>query len=234
MATPSLQQSDVTEKFINKFMLSWVLTLGLVAGVHAAADAPQPYKEGLNYIPVMPAQPVSVNPGQIEVIEFFWYGDPKCFALEPYLQSWDKGKPDDVVLKRVPAALNPQWDLAVRAYYTAQQLNIGNKANAAIYAAIHINHRNLATSADYQNLFLSELGIDAKQFETTWNSPAVNDLLSQAKVLAQRYGITKVPAFTVNGKWLTGIGFRLNDAQIIGAVNWLTQQEQSELPAGMP
>jgi protein dithiol oxidoreductase (disulfide-forming) len=211
-----------------------MLTLGFVAGASGAGTAPQPYKEGLNYIPVMPAQPVSVNPGQLEVIEFFWYGNPQCFALEPYLESWDKDKPSVVVLERVPAALNPQWDLAARAYYTAQQLNLGDKANAAIYAAVNTDHHELATAADYQSLFASQLGVDAKQFEAAWNSLAVDEQISQAKVLAQRYGINKVPAFAVNGKWLTGIGFHLNDARIIGVVNWLAQREESALPTDIP
>lgn len=206
----------------------------LVAAASIAASAPESYKEGSNYIPVMPAQPVSVNPGQIEVLEFFWYGDPHCFALEPYLESWIKNKPGNVVFAYVPAVLNPQWDLAARAYYTALQLNISDKAGAAIYTAIHISHRELATQADYQSLFTSQLGIDAKLFQSTWNSEAVNARISQAMVLAQRYGINKVPAFTVNGKWLTGAGFHLSDAQTMGAVNWLTQREQALLPSAAP
>ncbi|HVC37411.1 MAG TPA: thiol:disulfide interchange protein DsbA/DsbL [Gammaproteobacteria bacterium] len=234
MTTRYLEQSGVTEKLINRLVIVGVLTLGLAAGASRAASVPAPYKEVLNYIPVMPAQPVSVNPGQIEVLEFFWYGSPQCFALEPYLESWDKGKPSNVVIERVPAALNPQWDLAARAYYTALQLNISDKASAVIYAAIHINHRDLATAADYQNLFAGQLGVDAKQFASTWNSLAVNQQISQAKVLAQRYGINKVPAFTVNGKWLTGAGFHLSDAQTMGAVNWLVQREQALLPSGTP
>ncbi|HVA54523.1 MAG TPA: thiol:disulfide interchange protein DsbA/DsbL [Gammaproteobacteria bacterium] len=213
-------------------MLAGLLTLVAVASI--AASTPESYKQGTNYIPVIPAQPVSVNPGQIEVLEFFWYGDSHCFALEPYLESWIKNKPSDVVFAYVPAVLNPQWDLAARAYYTALQLNISDKAGAAIYTAIHISHRELATQADYQSLFTSQLGIDAKLFQSTWNSQAVNARISQAMVLAQRYGINKVPAFTVNGKWLTGAGFHLRDAQIMGTVNWLTQREQALLPSTAP
>jgi len=217
---------------INRCMLAGLLTL--VAAASFAASAPESYKEGTNYIPVIPAQPVSVNPGQIEVLEFFWYGDPHCFALEPYLESWIKNRPGNIVFEYVPAVLNPQWDLAARAYYTALQLNISDKAGAAIYTAIHISHHELASLADYQRLFTSQLGIDAKLFQSTWNSPAVNARISQAMVLAQRYGINKVPTFAVNGKWLTGAGFHLNDAQTMDAVNWLTQREQALLPSVAP
>lgn len=209
-----------------------MLALGLAAGAACAAGTPATYKEGVNYIPVMPAQPVNVDPGQIEVLEFFWYGNPHCFTLGPYLESWDKNKAANVVLTRVPAALNPQWDLAARAYYTAMQLGIGDKASTVIYAAIHIRHVNFATAADYENVFTGQLGISAKQFETVWNSLTVDTQIAQAKVLAQRYGVTSVPVLTVNGKWLTGAGYKLPTADIMNAVNWLVQREQAALPAG--
>ncbi|MBU6421440.1 MAG: thiol:disulfide interchange protein DsbA/DsbL [Gammaproteobacteria bacterium] len=196
-----------------------------------AADAPAPYKEGINYIPVMPAQPISVNPGQVEVLEFFWYGNPQCFALEPYLTAWQKNQPANVVLTRVPAALNPQWDVAARAYYTAVQLGVADKANALIYAAIHAQHLSLTTSSDYQRLFISQLGVSTQQFTSTWNSLQVDARLAQAKVLAQRYGVTNVPTLTVDGKWLTGVGYHLSTAQIMPEVSWLVQQDQGAMAA---
>lgn len=197
-----------------------------------AADAPAPYKEGVNYIPVMPAQPTNVNPGQVEVLEFFWYGSPQCFALEPYLETWQKAQPANVVLTRVPLALNPQWDVAARAYYTAVQLGLADKANELIYAAVHVQHMNLGAQADYQRLFTGQLGVSAQQFNSTWNSLQVDARLAQAKVLAQRYGVTNVPMLTVDGKWLTGAGYHLSTAQIMPAVNWLMQQDQAVPPAG--
>ncbi|MGH8398314.1 MAG: thiol:disulfide interchange protein DsbA/DsbL [Gammaproteobacteria bacterium] len=224
---------DVAETVINKLLLPCLLVLGLMANVTFAASAPSPYREGVNYIPVMPAQPVNVNPGQIEVLEFFWYGNPQCFALEPYLESWDKSKGADVILTRVPAALNPQWDIAARAYYTAVQLGISDKANAVIYDEINIHHTNLTTAADYENVFTGKLGISAKQFGNVWNSLAVDTQIAQAKVLAQRYGVTNLPVLTVNGKWLTGAGYKLPSADIMNAVNWLVQREQTMLPTGL-
>jgi len=136
-----------------------------------------------------------------------------------------------VVLTRVPAALNPQWDLAARAYYTAVQLGLADKANALIYAAIHALHPSLATPSDYQRLFVSQLGVSTQQFTSTWNSLQVDARLAQAKVLAQRYGVTSVPTLTVDGKWLTGAGYHLSTAQIMPAVNWLVQQDQAALAA---
>lgn len=208
-----------------------VLSLGLASGARAQGPAPEPFRLGVNYIPVVPAQPVSVNPGQIEVLEFFWYGDRRCYALEPYLDAWLKTRPANVVLVRVPAALNPQWDVAARAYYTAAELGLADKAQTAIYEAIHAGRTNLAGEEDFARFFQSQFGVSPAAFEQAWNSAQVNAALAQAKVLAQRYGVTGVPVLVVNGKWLTGPAYGLNDAQLMAAVNWLVGKEEAAVPA---
>lgn len=215
-------------------VLSWGL-LALPAHAEVAPTAPAPpYKEGVNYIPIVPSQPVDVNPGHIEVLDFFWYGNTQCFALEPYLDNWAASKPTNVILTRVPAALNPKWDLAARAYYTAVQLGVADKANSVIYASLNTQHRSLSSMSDYKNLFTTKLGVSAQRFAAAWNSRAVDTALEHAKVLAQRYGVTTVPSLTVNGEWLTGAGYKLATPKIMNAVNWLVQRELAVLPPGTP
>ena len=60
------------------------------------------WKAGTNYLPVVPAQPTSVGPDKVEVMEVFWYACPHCFDLEPYMQSWLKKKPANVEFVRAP------------------------------------------------------------------------------------------------------------------------------------
>lgn len=230
---PEFQKHVSRDKVSKLCAAGAMLVCCAFAGTASAAGAAPVYREGVNYIPVMPAQPVNVNPGQVEVLEFFWYGSSQCFALEPYLDAWQRSLPANVVLTRVPATLNPQWDVAARAYYVAVQLGIANQANALIYAALHVQHLSLGTQSDYQRLFTGQLGVSVQQFNATWNSLQVDARLAQAKVLAQRYGVTNLPALTVDGKWLTGAGYHLSTAQIVPAVNWLVQQDQGALAASV-
>lgn len=230
---PEFQKHVSRDKVSKLCAAGAMLVCCAFAGTASAAGAAPAYREGVNYIPVMPAQPVNVNPGQVEVLEFFWYGSSQCFALEPYLDAWQRSLPANVVLTRVPATLNPQWDVAARAYYVAVQLGIANQANALIYAALHVQHLSLGTQSDYQRLFTGQLGVSVQQFNATWNSLQVDARLAQAKVLAQRYGVTNLPALTVDGKWLTGAGYHLSTAQIVPAVNWLVQQDQGALAASV-
>src|SRR6185437_16247939 len=59
------------------------------------------WKAGVNYDPIVPAQPTSVAPGHIEVLEVFWLGCPHCYDLEPLLRAWLKTKPAYVDFVRV-------------------------------------------------------------------------------------------------------------------------------------
>ena len=205
----------------------------------ATAGAPAkaaPWKEGVNYQPVLPAQPTSVAPGQVEVIEFFWYACPSCFQLEPYVEIWDRSKPKNVVFKRVPGIVRPEAEAGAHAYYVAESLGILDKAHEPLFNAIHIKHAMAGTTeADYEQFFVANLGVTAKQFENAWDSPAVNAKVTQAKVLAARYGVLSanggVPTLVVNGKWLTGGGYNLAYSQIMQVVNYLIQQEQAAQPA---
>ena len=58
--------------------------------------------EGQNFKKVATPQPLQVA-GKIEVLEFFWYGCPHCFTLEPHMQTWLKQIPKDVYFLRTPS-----------------------------------------------------------------------------------------------------------------------------------
>lgn len=212
-------------------------TLLFAASAQAAAPAPArpaapAYKEGVNYQPVLPAQPTSTDPGQIEVLDFFWYGCPHCNALEPYLETWERSKPANVVLRRVPAILEPDWETGARAYYTADALGLLARSHMATFNEIHQNNHPLQNEADFQAFFTKAFGVDGKKFADTWSSPAVDAKIAQAKVMAERYGLVDygVPTLVVDGKWITGGGFNVPYSQIMLIVNQLVQQEQAALP----
>ena len=54
------------------------------------------------------SQPTLAAP-KVEVIEFFWYGCPHCYQLEPAISKWLAKLPKDAVFKRVPAIPSDAW-----------------------------------------------------------------------------------------------------------------------------
>ena len=58
----------------------------------------------------MLTQPLPVeNPAKVEVAEFFWYGCPHCYTLEPVIEAWIPKLPADAYFRRIPAVFNERW-----------------------------------------------------------------------------------------------------------------------------
>lgn len=220
---------------MKKLLTSAVLLLGLF-GTAWAADSSQPqFSEGNGYHSIVPAQPTSAAPGQVEVIEFFWFGCPHCFALEPYVENWDASKPANVKFVRIPGVIAPNWETDARAFYVAQTLGIADKIQEPLFNAIHLDH-NLAllNNEDAIAKFFSKYGVTEDQVKSAWHSFAVDTRIREAKVIEKRYQISGVPTLVVNGKYMTGAGEPgvHSYAEIMQVVQYLVKKELAHQPPG--
>ncbi|MGD8379256.1 MAG: thiol:disulfide interchange protein DsbA/DsbL [Gammaproteobacteria bacterium] len=179
----------------------------LAADAPVAADQPLPaVHAGRDYAVLVPAQPTSAGPDKIEVIEFFWYGCPHCFAFEPFVEKWLESKPDNVVFRRVPAVINPAWKLLARAWYVAKALGVTDTMHKALFDAIHVDHRQITSVTELEQFFVDH-GVSKEQFDNTYHSFEVDNQMRRATELAQRYQVTAVPTMIVNGKYRTDGSF---------------------------
>src|SRR5437660_11914018 len=101
-----------------------------------AAYAQSSPVEGVDYIEVKPPQAVESS-GKIEVLEFFWYRCPHCYALEPDLESWAKRLPRDVQFKRLPGILNEDWAVDARIFYTLEAIGELERLHRPFFDTIH-------------------------------------------------------------------------------------------------
>jgi protein dithiol oxidoreductase (disulfide-forming) len=213
--------------------------LSLCCSAAFAADAPvdgSRFMEGLSYEALTPIGPTDVTPGQIEVVEFYWYGCPHCFALEPYVEAWEKaGLPQDVVFKRVPeSAPDSQFYTDAQAAFAADQLGIGGKIREPFYNAIHLdNDAALRTDHDALRQFFGKFGVKPADFDAAWDSAGVQAALARAQKLEDADGIQGVPIIVIDGKWKTGAGKRLasgdymKPADIMDCVRFLIARQRT-------
>ena len=147
-----------------------------------------------------PAQPVSVEGNKIEVIEFFWYGCPHCYNLEPVLETWLKKLPPDVQFRRVPAVFNPRWEHDAEIFYTFDALGVLDKVHQRFFDAIHKD--GLRTdNPEALAQWLQRNGIDPKKFNETMKSFTVKSRTGRAKQMSVGYNIDGTPAMAVQGKY---------------------------------
>lgn len=150
---------------------------------------------------VSPPQPTETN-GKIEVIEFFWYGCPHCYHLEPMVNAWLKNKPEDVAFKRIPAYPSESWGVLARVFYTIQAMGLLPQFHEKIFDAIHKDGVNLQNPKILEQ-WLAKNGVDPKKYEAVEKSFTVQSDMQRAKQMTINYKVDSVPRLVVNGKYYT-------------------------------
>jgi len=200
------------------------LALKMTQGTSAPANSQ--WKEGINYRLLVPTQPTGALPGQVEVVEAFWYGCPHCNALDPLLETWRKrGKPDYVSFVRLPVMWGTVQRTHARVFYTAELLGKLDELHSQIFAEIHDKHDPLTTDEQIEAFFTGH-GVGKTDFAKAFASSAVEASLKRAETLGLRYRIESVPTIVVNGKYVTDVGMAGGQQQLISLVGELAAREK--------
>jgi len=212
---------------------------GDVSLEHLAAlpsDAQLPtgkWKPGVNYDPIVPAQPTSVSPGKVEVVEVFWLGCPHCYALEPFVQAWLKNKPSYIEFVRIPVMWGPVHRAHARLFYTLAALNRSDLFEKA-FDTIQQKHELLVstTGNDDETLklqqgFAKDNGISPEDYAKAYNSFSVNSNLQRAEQLTQRYQVQGVPLVVIDGKYSTDVSKAGGPQQLISEIDDLAAAEHA-------
>ena len=180
------------------------------------------YSEGTHYKKLPPQQ---ISSGEkVEVLEFFWYGCPHCYSFEPTLKAWEKTKPANVELVRVPAIFRPEWEVQARAYYALSNMGKIDELHGKIFTAINKDKQRL----DKKELiadFVEKNGVDRKTFLAEYDSFSVDGMVRKAKKKIKTYQIQGVPSIVINGKYLTSGSMACSYDNMIKITNYLIAKE---------
>jgi thiol:disulfide interchange protein DsbA len=196
-----------------------------LGGPATTSPTSEKFKEGTNYQKLVPAQPTSVGPGKVEVVEVFWYGCGHCYALDPAIESWrSKTKPAYVEFVRVPAMWNETLRIHARVFYTAELLGKLEELHTPIFREIH-NKGNGLNTVEKITAFFREHGVSADEFQKAFSGFAVETKMQRADALNRRYRIDSVPAMIVNGKYKTDLGMAGGETQLFQLIGELAASE---------
>ena len=191
-----------------------------------AFAASDPAFVGHDYTVLDEAQPVTTGK-KIEVIEFFWYRCPHCFQLEPGLNAWLKTLPKDVQIRRIPAVFRDDWAPGAKIYYTLKQMDLLDKFHDKVFDAYHLEKLNLNDPAVLGS-WIAKQGVDRKKFESIYNSFSAQTKIRQDMHLVSAYGITGVPTFVVDGKYVTSESMTLSEPRLFDVLNQLIVKARAE------
>jgi thiol:disulfide interchange protein DsbA len=210
-----------------------LLSVGLLAGgAIAAVGNPELSKE---YTVLDNAQPVDSGK-KIEVIEFFAYYCPHCYALEPLMAEWVKKQGNNIVFKRIhvsdPRAL-PQQKL----FFALDALGRLDEFHLKAFQAIHVERNRLQSDAEVIE-FAVKAGIDKQKFLDAYNSFSAQSKISRATQQMGVYKVNSWPMIAIDGRFITApamaattIGRVTEEGQnraLLPVMDWLLAKAQKE------
>lgn len=177
-----------------------LIGLSLLVGSQLAVAQLEPYQEGVHYFKIDQV-PAATNPGMVEVTEIFSYACSHCNTFEPYLDSWNKSKADNVIFNRIGVAFGRKaWEMMARAYITAEMLGITEESHPAMMDAIWKQGKQFR-SLDELADFYSGFGVERSVFLANYQSFAADSQLRKSQRDVQLFGITGTPSLVVNRKY---------------------------------
>jgi len=167
------------------------------------------------------ARPVAVPPnGKIEVIEFFWYGCPHCFAFEPVIEPWIARLPADVHFRRVPVGFDARKQVHQRIFYTWEALGLVERMHAKTFTRFHIQKKPIDSLEDML-VFARENGLDTAKVESAWRGFGMDVKCKDANQLEDAYGIEYMPEMAVGGRFVAVAQPAFGHASVLVTTDWL-------------
>src|SRR5512139_165494 len=197
-------------------------TLGLLAGTAHAQ-----FRQGQEFTLLNPPQATDGG-GKVEVVEFFSYACGHCYKLEPFLASWVKKLPPDVVFKRVPGVASQSWSQLGLLYYSLEAMGKLDPLHERAFDAMHKENTNLSNPKIREG-WLAKQGVDAAQFAAVEKSFSVQSKMSRAVQLMGAYKIDGVPTIVVNGKYVTSNAHAGGPDKVIPVVEQLIAMARKDM-----
>ena len=164
----------------------------------------------------------------IIIYEFFWYGCPHCYNLEPTMDRIEADLEKDTKVVKLPVALRDSWIPHAKLYYALKQMNKVDEVHNLIFEEIHLEDNRLNTEQRMID-FLGKHGIDTKEFSEKYNSFGTEARIKKASNLAKKYQIDSVPTIIINGKFLTSGSYVSSYDELYSVVNLLVERERNDL-----
>lgn len=169
-------------------------------------------------------QPDTTKDGKVAVTEFFSYGCPWCFRIEPALTTWLKQQGPKVQFSRVPVVFHKDWKFYAKAYYTAHLLGLEAKMNPALFKAIQTEKKPLANNEAMVQFFTAE-GVDGATAKSAFENSTMIDLqIAQGAALMSHYRINGVPAVVINNQYKTDLQMAQNQERFFKILDFLVNK----------
>lgn len=187
------------------------------------------FKQGTDYQRIQTTTRTAANSdGKIIVNEFFSYGCPWCYKLEPLVVKWSTKLDENVAFSKIPVVFESGWDFYAKAYYLAQSLDIVNKISPDLFDAIQNKKEKLKSNQAMVNFFVAHGVSKAMASSAFESSPMIDGLVQQGTQLMQNYRVYGVPAMVVAGQYKTDLRMAKSNERLLKITDYLIDKVEKE------
>ncbi|MEE9319577.1 MAG: thiol:disulfide interchange protein DsbA/DsbL [Granulosicoccus sp.] len=198
------------------------------AGVLATGSLSNAFATSTNGYEIIQTPIATRDASRVEVLEFFWFACPHCYALEPAISQWSQNRPEYVDFVREAPPLNRSWEQQSRAFYAAEALGVIDGFLDPMFNAIHKERQPMRDPGKIAKLAEKlDLGVSAEAFRTAMQSADVEVSMQRSVQLAMSAGITGVPSIIINGKYRTGGALAGSNERIVEIINSIIADEHA-------
>ncbi|WP_396431770.1 thiol:disulfide interchange protein DsbA/DsbL [Limnohabitans sp.] len=183
-----------------RFFSSALVTASAWLSVPAAWAQAALFKSGKDFQTLERPVATETNGGKVELIEFFWYSCPHCYAFESSFAQWVKNAPKDVVVRRIPVSFRDDFAPQQRLFFTIEAMNLMDSLHPKVFTAIHVEKQLLNTDASVLS-WAEKQGVDKVKFNETYKSFGVATKLKRAVQLQNDFKVEGVPSLGVAGRY---------------------------------
>ena len=175
--------------------------LGLAAGFATFPTLAAGPQAGAQYLVLPTVQPTDTGK-KVEVIEFFAYYCPHCYAFEPLLHAWVKKQGDNIVFKRVHVPGGASVLAQQSLFYTLDAMGLLNQYHQKVFDALHQQHLRLSSDEQVFD-WVAQNGIDRAKFIDTYRSFGIQARLRRAAAMMDAYYVDRWPLVVIDGRFVT-------------------------------
>jgi len=174
----------------------------LLFGVSFAATAsPTAPVLDVDYQKLVERQPVDTGK-KVEVIEFFAYYCPHCYAFEPGIAAWAKKQGNNIVFKRVHVGTGPAVLPQQKLFFTLEAMGLLEQYHQKVFDAMRAQLGALRDDAAVMEWAAKE-GIDKNKFAETYNGLGVSGKVRRTEHMMGDYRVDYWPMVIIDGKYMT-------------------------------
>lgn len=198
-----------------KYFLCFVLVFSPLASFA------EEFVAGKDYVIIPNPEKLNEIKNAVSVTEYFSYGCPWCYRIEPALNQWVNQQGTKIFYNKVPVVFNKDWEYYAKAHYTAVALSLEPKLAPELFKAIVKDKQRLNSNQAMVDFFAHN-GVDTKIAHSAFNqSPSIDIEINDSKREMVRYQVNAVPALVINNQYKTDLQMAKSEERLFAILNFL-------------